>query len=57
MNRLPPQRWTHEGQTYSVALYVDGKEVVGMTPVKVVTDKGCKSCGDKLRAAKELVSA
>jgi hypothetical protein len=44
MNRLPLQRWTHDGKTYSVALVVEGKLVVGMTPVKIVVPKGCKSC-------------
>ena len=33
MNRLPPQHWQHNGQTYTVALFVDGHNVVGMTPV------------------------
>ena len=48
--RLPTQRWTHEGQTYSVALYVDGKKVVGMTPVKLLVPKGCCSCKEKVNA-------
>lgn len=33
MNKLPPQHWQHDGQTFSVSLFVDGHTVVGMTPV------------------------
>ena len=47
MKRLPSQRWQYLNRTYSVALYVEGNKVVGMTPVKVVVPKGCKTCGGK----------
>lgn len=33
MQRLPPQRWTADGQSFSVSLYVEDGTVVGMTPV------------------------
>ena len=33
MNKLPPQHWQHNGQTFTVSLYVEGETVVGMTPV------------------------
>ncbi len=33
MQRLPPQRWTADGQAFSVSLYVEDGTVVGMTPV------------------------
>ena len=33
MNKLPPQTWQYDGQTFVVSLFVDGGTVVGMTPV------------------------
>ena len=33
MNKLPPQHWQHNGQTFTVSLFVEGDAVVGMTPV------------------------
>ena len=33
MQQLPPQHWQHNGQTFTVSLYVEGETVVGMTPV------------------------
>ena len=42
--RLPTQRWIHDGKTYSVALFVEGNKVTGMTPVKLVVPKGCHTC-------------
>jgi len=33
VRQLLPQTWQHDGQTFSVALYVEGNTVVGMTPV------------------------
>ena len=42
--RLPNQRWTHDGKTYTVALFVDGPRVISMTPVKLVVPKGCRDC-------------
>ena len=44
MTRLPTQRWTHDGRTYSVALIVEGNKVTGITPVKILVLKGCKDC-------------
>ncbi len=46
--RLPTQRWKHDGKTYSVAFYVRGRVVVGMTPVKVVVPKGRRRCNHKV---------
>ena len=33
MNKLPPQHWHHDGQTFSVCLFVEGSTVVGITEV------------------------
>ena len=33
MHKLSPQHWQHNGQTFSVSLFVEGDKVVGMTPV------------------------
>lgn len=33
MRQLPPQTWQHDGQTFSVCLFVEGSAVVGMTEV------------------------
>ena len=43
-HRLPTQRCTHDGHTYSVALIVEGCKVTGITPVKIVIPKGCHDC-------------
>jgi len=47
MTRLPTQRWTVDDKTYSVALVVEGAEVVGITPVKMVVPKGCHDCNSE----------
>lgn len=52
--RLPNQRWTANGKTYSVALFVDGPKVTAMTTVKLVVPKGCHNCNND---AKKLVHA
>ena len=57
MQRLPTQRWTHDGRTYSVALIVEGSKVTGITPVKVVVSKGCKDCNKPVVSEPELASA
>ena len=57
MTRLPTQRWTHDGRTYSVALVVEGNKVTGVTPVKVVVPKGCKECNQQAEPEPELASA
>ena len=33
MNKLPPQHWQHNGQTFTVSLFVEGNTVIRMTPV------------------------
>ncbi len=33
MKQLKPQTWNYNGVGYSVSLFVEGGEVVGMTPV------------------------
>ena len=33
MRKLPPQHWQHNGQAFTVSLYVEGGVVVGMTTV------------------------
>ena len=54
MTRLPPQKWLHDGTTYTVSIFVDGDQVVGMTHVMaeegvVVPSKhGQKYAGDIL---------
>ena len=50
MTRLPTQRWTHDGKTYSVALLVEGNKVTGITPVKLVVPKGCHTCNKQAEA-------
>ena len=57
MHKLPPQRWTHDGRTYSVALVVEGNKVTGVTPVKVVVPKGCKDCNQETEPKPEHASA
>ena len=38
MNKLPPQTWQCDGQSFTVSLFVEGNRVVGMT--EVTTDSG-----------------
>ena len=57
MHRLPTQRWTHDGRTYSVALIVEDNKVTGITPVKIVVHKGCKNCNGQAEPQPELASA
>ena len=55
--RLPTQRWMYDGHTYSVALIVEGNKVSGITPVKVVVAKGCKTCNEQTEPKLEHASA